>query len=505
VQLARELESLHVRARRIAGAQVTGALSPVELAAQAGFTLDPWQRDVLTSPAHEIILNVTRQGGKSTVSSMRGLHRALYNPRSLVLLLAPSYRQSKELFRKVTDAYNALPAPVAVAAESALELELVNDSRIVALPGKEATIRGFSGVSLLIVDEASRVPDALYQAVRPMLAVSGGDILLLSTPFGKRGFFHQEWTAGGATWQRTLVTAHECPRIDPKWLERERNTIGDWWYRQEYLCNPPDAPVWMGDFSFQPLGDVKAGDTVIGWHRPRPGGKRFLTRSQVLGVRRREAEMVEVQMASGNRIFCTPDHRWLTMSAGHGEDWFQPVSAGKKLVRVINPTAPLPERLRWDAAWLGGVYDGEGSANHIAQSVSHNPIICERIHRTLHDLGFKAGHHKEGFYILSQNGGRDFKQALVNFLNWTRPTKRDRHMDRLILSAHFRHSDTVTNVQPAGRGEVVSMQTTTGNYVVWGYASKNCEFVETDDQVFSYADVQRALDPAVRPLFEVAA
>jgi hypothetical protein len=119
--------------------------------------------------------------------------------------------------------------------ESALRMELSNGSRIVALPGKEATIRGFSGVSLLIIDEASRVEDALYQSVRPMLAVSGGRIVLLSTPFGKRGFFHSEWT-DGIGWLRTKITADGCPRIDKEWLERERAMIGDWWYLQEYFC-----------------------------------------------------------------------------------------------------------------------------------------------------------------------------------------------------------------------------------------------------------------------------
>jgi hypothetical protein len=235
VQLARELNQLRQRVERL-NRHGTPTLSPVTLAAYAGFTLDDWQRDVLLSDAHQIILLVTRQGGKSTVSSIRALHRALYTPTSLVLLLAPSYRQSKELFRKVKDALAALPFPVALASESALELEFTNFSRVVALPGKEATIRGFSGVSLLIVDEASRVPDELYQAVRPMLAVSGGDILLLSTPFGKRGFFHHEWTEGGASWHRTKITAEMCPRIPREWLEQERRAIGDWWFRQEYLC-----------------------------------------------------------------------------------------------------------------------------------------------------------------------------------------------------------------------------------------------------------------------------
>jgi hypothetical protein len=235
VSLAAQLERLHERAVLL-GSSESPALSPVTLAAHAGFELDAWQRDVLLSDAHQIILLVTRQGGKSTVSSIRALHRALYTPGSLVLLLAPSYRQSKELFRKVKDALAALPFPAPLASESALELEFTNLSRIVALPGKEATIRGFSGVSLLIVDEASRVPDELYQAIRPMLAVSGGDILLLSTPFGKRGFFHHEWTEGGADWHRTKVTAEDCPRIPRVWLEQERRAIGDWWFRQEYLC-----------------------------------------------------------------------------------------------------------------------------------------------------------------------------------------------------------------------------------------------------------------------------
>ena len=236
MQLARELNQLRRRAERL-NPRASARVDALTLAAHAGFTLDAWQRDVLTSTAHQIILLVTRQGGKSTVSSIRALHRALYTPGSLVLLLAPSYRQSKELFRKVKDALAALPFPVPLASESALELEFTNLSRIVALPGKEATIRGFSGVSLLIVDEASRVPDELYQAVRPMLAVSSGDILLLSTPFGKRGFFFEEWEqSSGAAWHRTKITATECPRITPEFLEQERRQIPDFIFRQEYMC-----------------------------------------------------------------------------------------------------------------------------------------------------------------------------------------------------------------------------------------------------------------------------
>jgi hypothetical protein len=209
----------------------------VLMALRAGITPDAWQSDLLRSNARQMILLCSRQAGKSTVSSILAIHEAVFNPNSLILLLSPSLRQSQELFRKLQDVYGALESPLLPQAteESALRLQLSNDSRIIALPGKEATIRGFSGVALLIIDEASRVEDSLYQSVRPMLAVSGGRIILLSTPFGKRGFFHSEWTEGQG-WMRTKITADQCPRIDREWLERERQMIGDWWYRQEYFC-----------------------------------------------------------------------------------------------------------------------------------------------------------------------------------------------------------------------------------------------------------------------------
>jgi hypothetical protein len=87
------------------------------------------------------------------------------------------------------------------------ELTLDNGSRSVCLPCKEETTRGYSGVTLLIFDEAARVPDDLYRACRPMLAVSGGRMICLSTPYGKRGFFWEVWSRGGGDWQRFEVLA----------------------------------------------------------------------------------------------------------------------------------------------------------------------------------------------------------------------------------------------------------------------------------------------------------
>jgi hypothetical protein len=186
-----------------------------------------------------MLLLCCRQSGKSTAAALVALHTALYRPGSLALLLSPSLRQSGELFRKVAGFYRTL-APVytgASEAESALRLELANGSRIVSLPGSEPTVRGFSGVALLVVDEAARVLDDLYYSVRPMLAVSRGRLIVLSTPFGKRGWFFDVWTQGGEGWARVKVTAQDCPRISAEFLAEERANMPLAWYRQEYECS----------------------------------------------------------------------------------------------------------------------------------------------------------------------------------------------------------------------------------------------------------------------------
>ncbi len=212
------------------------ALDRVAFAEELGIVPDAWQKDLLRSGSDRVLLNITRQGGKSTMSAVIALHRALYFPGSLVLVLAPAERQSKELFSKITNFYRKLHDAPPPDSDRKLGMVLANGSRIEALPGSERTIRGFSGVDLLVVDEAARVDDGLVYAVRPMLAVSGGRLLMLSTPYGKRGAFFEEWSEGGAEWERYEVPASQCPRIPAAFLENERRSMPTWWFEQEYEC-----------------------------------------------------------------------------------------------------------------------------------------------------------------------------------------------------------------------------------------------------------------------------
>jgi Terminase large subunit, T4likevirus-type, N-terminal len=201
-----------------------------------GFDPNPVQEQVLSPNNRHGILNCSRQWGKSTLTALKAVHRACFERNSLVLVVSPSERQSAEFVMKAAQFMCQLGLRVKGDGKNKISLLFPNGSRIVGLPSKEMTVRGFSAVSLLIVDEAARVPNVMYDSIRPMLAVSDGDLWLMSTPFGRRGFFYEEWVGNDPDWTRVTATAEECPRISKRFLEKERTKISEAWFRQEYLC-----------------------------------------------------------------------------------------------------------------------------------------------------------------------------------------------------------------------------------------------------------------------------
>ncbi|MBM3734461.1 MAG: hypothetical protein FJW39_01635 [Acidobacteria bacterium] len=207
-----------------------------------GLQPDPVQARILRAPDTRILLNCTRQWGKSTIVAALTVHHLCCAPAgSLVVIVSPSQRQSAEMLRKIAGFLRRAGLSPKPDGANRYSLLMLNQSRAVALPGKENTIRGFSAPSLVVVDEAALVPDAVYSAVRPMLAASAtGRMILLSTPRGRRGFFYDEWT-GGQPWLRISVPATDCQRISKQFLDEERNSLGDWSFRQEYLCEFMDT------------------------------------------------------------------------------------------------------------------------------------------------------------------------------------------------------------------------------------------------------------------------
>jgi len=217
---------------------IARALSPVEFCRSIGFEPDSWQQSVLESQHPRILLNVTRQGGKSWVVAAKAVHVCAFEPGSLVLCIAPSLRQSSELFLKIRTIARSMDggAPPAET-ESATTWTLSNGSRCVVLPGTQQTVRSFSSCRLLLVDEAARVDDAAIAACRAFLAVSHGQLIMLSTPAGSRGSFYEAWESGGNAYERYRVPATDCPRISAEFLAEERLALGEWLYKSEYECS----------------------------------------------------------------------------------------------------------------------------------------------------------------------------------------------------------------------------------------------------------------------------
>lgn len=200
---------------------------------------DPWQSNILLSKVDTMVC-CSRQSGKSTITGISVAHDVIFKP-GLVLVVSPTLRQSLEFFETVSNTYKACPYAPALVEDNKLSLRTPY-SRAVALPGSANTIRGFKGPKRIVFDEAAFILDATYAAVRPMRMVRRARIDMLSTPFGKRGFFYKEWSEG-KRWLRQQVTAYDIPRFDPEMLEDEKSNpaLGEWLFRQEYLCEFVDT------------------------------------------------------------------------------------------------------------------------------------------------------------------------------------------------------------------------------------------------------------------------
>lgn len=239
------------------------SINPVSYLEGLGWEPTPWQRDVLESQSKRILLNCNRQAGKSTVTASLAWQHAKYNADALILLFAPTERQTKELMEKIMS-FAKRDTELVLTEDAVTAKRLKNGSRIVALPGSERNIRGFSGPDIIVLDEASRIPDELYRAVRPMMAGADTKLVAMSTPFGKRGWWYEEWEHS-SRWEKFHVTApvriagtrlefdeneaafaekarangrrgYYSPRhFDFEFMLDEFDSMPEWWFRQEYL------------------------------------------------------------------------------------------------------------------------------------------------------------------------------------------------------------------------------------------------------------------------------
>lgn len=230
-----------------------------------------WQKPALDPDLKRWMLLCARQSGKSTVAAARTLHKQKYKNRSLNIIISASQDQAEETMGKVTDFRVRDRDFPELVKDSTYEKETVDGSRIIALPGTERSVRGYSGPSLILFDEAARIADATYASATPMLTGNpDAELGLASTPFGRQGFFWRAWESE-KNWTKILVKppyrldsmdqlvpdvpekrfreywaergvlAFYSTRHTREWLLEELDRMGPFWFRQEYLCEFLDA------------------------------------------------------------------------------------------------------------------------------------------------------------------------------------------------------------------------------------------------------------------------
>lgn len=263
-------------------------------------------------------------------------------------------------------------------------------------------------------------------------------------------------------------------------------------------CTPAEAPVTMADWTTKPISQVMPGDLVMGYERGTSDSRLRLVPTVVQEVGVRQAPVQEMRLESGALVRCTEQHRWYTgrnpetperTRSGklHVRPMYAPASVGTRLWR-FTPELPelTPERQR-DLDWMAGIIDGEGnftnSTIRISQSPTANPDVFTAISECVTRLGW-------GFSVVQEEadpkyprwGDRgvftlhDGRAVIHELLQRTHLAKRERAVMQLWRQGAkkpTRYRDRVESITPGAEENVYALQTGTGNYVVWGYASSN--------------------------------
>lgn len=199
-------------------------------------TLDPWQKDVLDAKDN-IVVRSGRQAGKSSVIAIKAGEYAIKNAKSQTLVISAVERQAYLLFEKILTYINArYPKWVKMGRDrpTKSQIRLKNGSIIRCLPTGLTGhgIRGYT-INLLIADEAAFIPEEVWTAVTPMIAITRGKMILLSTPFGREGYFYRCFSDD--TFTQFHVSSEDCPRADMNFLKQEKKRMTKLQYAQEYL------------------------------------------------------------------------------------------------------------------------------------------------------------------------------------------------------------------------------------------------------------------------------
>ena len=182
-----------------------------------------------------VIINKSRQTGITTALACIALWKALLQKKT-VLICSPSERQSHHVLeiikRFLNNKKNAVEIPIVAENQSTIQF---NQGKILSLPNSPETIRGETA-DIVIMDEFAHflnaTDDKIMEALTPTLS-RGGQLWLISTPYGERGKHWEIWTDSKKypEYERVLIHYSECPDIKIDSIRRSMDEIS---FKQEY-------------------------------------------------------------------------------------------------------------------------------------------------------------------------------------------------------------------------------------------------------------------------------
>ena len=183
------------------------------------FTAFSYQDIILNDESKTIAVCIARQSGKSTMAAIKALHAAYFNDNYVIVIISGTKPQSMELIKRMRELMHSAKFDWSVLApskkESRTEIVIKNKnnktfSRIICVPATDGA-RGYTA-NLVIIDEAAFIENGNYifnSVARPMVRFTKGQIILLSTPNGKRGFFWNSFNS--KYWSTYQFDWRVCP------------------------------------------------------------------------------------------------------------------------------------------------------------------------------------------------------------------------------------------------------------------------------------------------------
>lgn len=199
----------------------------------SGFQLFQYQKKFLEDQSKRIIFVAGRQIGKSTIVALKALWQAWCFPNQVILVVAPTFRQSKILFDKIRAFIMKEDLIFSDVVKLTMhDIAFKNGSSIHCLPAVQENIRGYTA-DMIIVDEAAFVQDDVFTAIEPALAVKDGTLILLGSPYTPSGYFYRAWTSPG--WSKHHVSSMDNPLIKKEYIERFKAEHTEIEFRREIL------------------------------------------------------------------------------------------------------------------------------------------------------------------------------------------------------------------------------------------------------------------------------